>query len=94
MEVFFAHFYSKCDIKYTSIECETFGSYSEHVRKILIWLCVTVTGPEAYKFIKKETLAHVFSWEFSKIFKSTYFEEHLWTTASGCRLENQVEIEP
>ena len=33
--------------------------------------------PKAYNFIKEETLAQVFSWEFCKIFKNTYFEEHL-----------------
>ena len=32
---------------------------------------------EACNFIKKETLAQVFSCEFRKIFKSTYFTEHL-----------------
>ena len=33
-------------------------------------------------FIKKETLAHGFSCEFCKIFKNTFFTEHLWITAS------------
>ena len=37
---------------------------------------------QAYNFIKKETLTQVFSCEFCKIFKNTYFTEHLWTTAS------------
>ena len=32
-------------------------------------------------FIKKETLAQVFSCEFCKIFKNTFFTEHLWKTA-------------
>ena len=36
----------------------------------------------AYNFIKKETLAQVFSCEFCKIFKNTLFTEHLWATAS------------
>ena len=30
----------------------------------------------------KETLAEVFSWEFCKMFKNTFFAEHLSTTAS------------
>ena len=30
----------------------------------------------------KKTLAQVFSYEFFKIFKNTFFTEHLWTTAS------------
>ena len=33
-------------------------------------------------FIKKETLALVFSSEFCKISKNTFFTEHLWMTAS------------
>ena len=37
----------------------------------------------ACNFIKKETLVQVFSCEFCEIFKNTYFEEHLRTTASG-----------
>ena len=44
------------------------------------------------KVIKKEALAQVFSCEFCEIFKSTFFTEHLWTTASGinfcCSHEN------
>ena len=40
--------------------------------------------PEAVvqSFIKKETLALVFSCEFYEISKNTFFTEHLWTTAS------------
>ena len=34
--------------------------------------------PEACNFIKKETLAQVFSCEFCEIFKNTIFIEHLW----------------
>ena len=33
-------------------------------------------------FIKKETLAQVFSCEFCEISKSTFFTQHFWTTAS------------
>ena len=33
-------------------------------------------------FIKKETLIQVFSCEFSKIFKNTFFREQLWMTSS------------
>ena len=39
-------------------------------------------------FIKKETLAQVFSCEFCEISKSTFFTEHLWTTTSA--LNNKV----
>ena len=33
-------------------------------------------------FIKKEALAQVFLGEFREFSKSTFFTEHLWTTAS------------
>ena len=36
----------------------------------------------ACNFIKKETLAQVFSYEFCEISKNTFFTEHLRTTAS------------
>ena len=38
---------------------------------------------EASNFIKKETLAQVFSCVFCYIFKDTFFTEHLQVTASG-----------
>ena len=38
--------------------------------------------PQTSNFIKKETLAQVFSCEFCKIFKNTFFTDHLWETAS------------
>ena len=37
---------------------------------------------EACNFIKKETLAQVFSCEFCEISKNTFFTEHLWAAAS------------
>ena len=37
--------------------------------------------PQACNFIKKETLAQVFSCEFCEISKNTFFTEHLQTTA-------------
>ena len=37
---------------------------------------------QASVFIKKETLAQVFSSEFCKIFKNIFFTEHLRTTTS------------
>ena len=38
--------------------------------------------PEACNFIKKETLPQVFSFEFCKTSKNTFFTEHVWATAS------------
>ena len=37
----------------------------------------------ACNFIKKETLALVFSCEFCEISKNTFFTEHVWATASN-----------
>ena len=41
---------------------------------------------EACNFIKKETLAEVFSCKFCKISKNTFFVEHLRATASKMKL--------
>ena len=38
---------------------------------------------EVCNFIKKETLAQMFSSEICDISKDTFFTEHLWTTSSG-----------
>ena len=45
-------------------------------------LCQRPLLPGACSFIKKETLAQVFSWEYCGIFKNTFLIEHLQTTAS------------
>ena len=42
---------------------------------------------QACNFIKKETLAQVFSCEFCEISKNNFFTEHLRTTAFDKRLE-------
>ena len=36
--------------------------------------------PQACNFIKKDTLAQVFSYEFCEIFKNTFFTEHVRAT--------------
>ena len=38
----------------------------------------------ANNFIKKKTLAQLFSCEFCESFKNTSFTEHLWMTVSFC----------
>ena len=38
--------------------------------------------PQACNFIKKETLAQVFSCGFCEISKNAFFIKHLWATAS------------
>ena len=46
---------------------------------------------EACNFIKKETLAQVFSCEFCEIFENIFFTEHLRTTAPGCKTNYSSE---
>ena len=46
--------------------------------------------PGACNFIKKETLAQVFSCEFYEISKNTFFTEHLWATASGAYKDKRI----
>ena len=41
-----------------------------------------ISTPLTCNFIKKQTMAQIFSCEFFEIFKSSFFTEHLWTTAS------------
>ena len=48
--------------------------------------------PEACNFIKKETLPQVFSCEFCKSSKNTFFTEHLWATASVFLINSSVQI--
>ena len=52
----------------------------------LFLLSVVVRCSDFYlvstRFIKKETLAQVFSCEFCEISKNTFFTEHLWAAAS------------
>ena len=55
-----------------------------------------IKRPEACNFIKKETLAQVFSCEFCKISKNTFFTEHLrWLllhsyTTQSCLSQNAI----
>ena len=46
-----------------------------------IYSCFTIIKLSKHT-IKKETLAQIFSCEFCKISKNTFFAEHLWATAS------------
>ena len=49
--------------------------------------CKTPVPESLFKnnFIKKETLAQVFSNELCEISKNTFFTEHIWATASGTK---------
>ena len=44
--------------------------------------------PQACNFVKKQTLAEVFSCEFCEISKNTFFTEHLCATASKYMINN------
>ena len=48
--------------------------------------------PEACNFIKKLTLAQVFSCEFCKISENTFFTEHLRTTVSVTKPTFELQI--
>ena len=55
---------------------------SQYFLDSLFYIRSSHQRPQACNFIKKETLAQVFSCEFCEIFYNTFFTEHLWTTAS------------
>ena len=55
----------------------------KHLRQSLFFNKVADLRPEACNFIKKETLAQVFSCEFCEISKNIFSTEHLRATASG-----------
>ena len=66
-----------CPQKFRKIHRKT------HVSESLFLIKLQV---ETYKFINQETLTQVFPCEFCKIFKNTFFTEHLWMVASGLLL--------
>ena len=45
-----------------------------------------------WNFIKKETLAQVFSYEFGEISKSTFITEYIWVTASESKIIMKVLV--
>ena len=66
----------KCNIKYRSSRPEVF------CKKVFLKISQNSRWrPQDFNFIKKETLAQVFSSVF--FYKNTFFTEHLWTSASG-----------
>ena len=40
------------------------------------------------RHLSRVSLVQVISYELCKTFKKSYFEEYLWTTAAGCRLDD------
>ena len=57
----------------------------KHLCQSLFFNKVADLRPEAYNFIKKETLAQVFPCEFCEISKKNFFTEHLPATASDLK---------
>ena len=49
-------------------------------------------GPSSLQFYQKETPTMMFLREYCKIFKNTYIEEHLRTTASYCMKKNRHNL--
>ena len=75
--------HQRCSIKKGVLR--NFAKFTgKHLCQRLFFNKVACLRPEACNFIKKETLAQVFSCEFCNISKNTFFTEQLWTTASGC----------
>ena len=60
-----------------------FGKFTgKHLCLRLFFNKVAGLWPEACNLIEKESLTQMFSCEFWKISRNTFFTEHLWTTAS------------
>ena len=57
----------------------------KHLCQSLFFNKVAGLRLQACNFIKKKTLEQVFSYEFCKISKNTFFTELFWTTASVCK---------
>ena len=73
-------FYEKrCSWKFLKIHRKT-AMPQPLFYKAVLQICFI--KPQACNFIKKETLALVFSYEFCEISQNSFFTEHLWTTAS------------
>ena len=76
-------FQSRCTYKNSSVIAadlisDTIGIHSEAAAGVVLL--------KACNFIKKETLGQLFSCEFCKIVKNTFFTEHIQATASvHCR---------
>ena len=50
----------------------------------LRWSFLIIRSPEGLQRSSKETLTQIYCGEIYKVLKSTYFEEHLWTSACFC----------
>ena len=64
------------------ITVEVFLKTSQNSRENTCVRVYFFSWAQSCNFVKKETLARVFSWEFCEIFQKTFSTENLWTTAS------------
>ena len=75
----FTSSHRRCSIKKVAFPVISKNSQENSCARVTFLIKLKVS---ACSFIKKETLAEVFSCEFCKIFKNTLFAEHLYVTVS------------
>ena len=86
---FFRRSYRRCSVKIVVLK--NFAKLTgKHLYQGLFFN--KVVGLRPANFIKKETLAQLFSCDFCEIFKSTFLTVHIWTTASAF-LKNWIREE-
>ena len=68
----------RCSVKKVFLEI----SQNSHENTCARFSFLIKLHAEACHFINEKTLAQVFSCEFCKVSKNTFFTEHLWATAS------------
>ena len=65
----------------------------EYLCQSLFFNKVAGLRPQACNFIKKETMAQVFSCESWEISKNTFFTEHVWATASAYSFDKSTDVQ-
>ena len=71
----------RCSVEKVFFRKKSYKIIGKHLCQSLLFNKVTSLS-QAYNFIKKETLAQVFSYEFCEISKNTFFTGHPWATVS------------
>ena len=69
--------HQKCSVRKVFLKISQ-NSQENTCARVSFLIKLQVSGLQVFNFIKKKTLAQVFSWEFCKVFKNTFFIEHLW----------------
>ena len=74
-----------CKISHPQVFCKKVQNFAKFTENYLCRVCFLIKlQASGLHFIKKETLAQVFSREFWEIFKNIFFSVHLQATASVC----------